>query len=395
VGIATQDPALRAKFAGTPEMVATYLMMVAAEARALLASLGLRSIEEAVGRVDLLRVKRVDDARARSLDLRPLLTPPSPASARVGTHGASPGTPPATPSPNGDGFERFGEQELPQAGKSESERPAPSPRPRSPLGDRLYHDATAALSRGRAARFSYAIGNADRAVGTRLGCALARTSGAGPRGLVQAHFAGEAGQSFGAWLSDGIELVLEGEANDYVAKGMGGGRIVIRPPRGDAGAPILVGNTALYGATGGQLLVAGRAGERFAVRNSGAVAVIEGVGEHACEYMTAGAVVILGPTGRNFGAGMSGGEAYVWDPEGTLEHNLNKQLVAPYSPTAAQLESLRRVLVNFRRHTGSTRAASLLDDWKAASATFCRVAPVAEVARIEALFEGGAGTAAA
>jgi glutamate synthase domain-containing protein 2/glutamate synthase domain-containing protein 1/glutamate synthase domain-containing protein 3 len=366
VGIATQDPALRAKFAGTPEMVATYLMMVAAEARALLASLGLRSIEEAVGRVDLLRVKDIDDVRALSLDLRPLLTPATEADARP----------------------RVGTREAEAAGS------APSSRPRSALGDRLYYDATAALRSGRAARLSYPIRNADRAVGTRLGCALARTTDAGTERLVRAHFTGEAGQSFGAWLSDGIELVLEGEANDYVAKGMAGGRIVIRPPRDDAGAPVLVGNTALYGATGGQLLVAGRAGERFAVRNSGAVAVVEGVGEHACEYMTAGAVVILGPTGKNFGAGMSGGEAYVQDPVGTLEQSLNKQLVDAYSPTAAQLESLRRVLVNFSRLTGSSRAARLLDDWRTASGTFRRVAPVAEVARIEALFEG-ADTAAA
>jgi glutamate synthase domain-containing protein 2/glutamate synthase domain-containing protein 1/glutamate synthase domain-containing protein 3 len=377
VGIATQDPALRAKFAGTPEMVATYLLMVATEARTLLASLGLRSIQEAVGRVDLLRVRDVDDVRARSLDLRPLLTPPAPGFERSGSRKTQ---------PQAGGIEA-GPGHFPVAGASPTGL-------RSALGDRLYDDATTALGRGQPARFSYAITNADRAVGTRLGCALARADDAGPRRLVRAHFRGAAGQSFGAWLSDGIELVLDGEANDYVAKGMGGGRIVIRPPQGDAGTPVLVGNTVLYGATGGQLLVAGRAGERFAVRNSGAVAVVEGVGEHACEYMTAGAVVVLGSTGRNFGAGMSGGEAYVRDPEGVLDEHLNPQLVAAYSPTDAQLESLRRVLLNFRRHTGSNLAASLLDDWKAAAATFRRVAPVAQVARIEALFEG-AETAAA
>jgi glutamate synthase domain-containing protein 3 len=205
---------------------------------------------------------------------------------------------------------------------------------------------------------------------------------------VKATFEGEAGQSFGAFLSEGIELTLQGEANDYVCKGMGGGRVVIRPPENDAGDPYLVGNTVLYGATGGQLYVAGRAGERFAVRNSGAVAVVEGTGDHACEYMTAGAVVILGPTGRNLGAGMSGGEAYVYDPSDVLETNLNTQLVATYQPTEGQLESLRRIVARHQELTGSKIGASILEDWESSSAAFKRVAPVAEVARLEALFEG-------
>ncbi|MDQ3916742.1 MAG: glutamate synthase subunit alpha, partial [Actinomycetota bacterium] len=208
------------------------------------------------------------------------------------------------------------------------------------------------------------------------------------RGSVTARFRGHAGQSFGAFLSDGVELVLEGEANDYVGKGMGGGRIVIRPPDGDGGDPVLAGNTVLYGATGGTLFVAGRAGERFAVRNSGAVAVVEGTGDHACEYMTAGAVVILGPTGRNLGAGMSGGEAYVFDPDGVLEANLNPHLVAAYEPARAQLDSLRRVIERHCRATGSARATALLKHWDRAAARFRRVAPTAEVARLEALFEG-------
>ena len=201
-------------------------------------------------------------------------------------------------------------------------------------------------------------------------------------------FEGEAGQSFGAFLADGIELSLTGEANDYVCKGMSGGRVVVRPPENDAGDPYLVGNTVLYGATGGQLFVAGRAGERFAVRNSGAVAVVEGAGDHACEYMTAGAVVILGPTGRNLGAGMSGGEAYVYDPDGTLEGRLNPQLVAAYEPTPGQLESLRRVIRHHLEATGSEIALQLLENWAIAQRAFSRVAPVAEVARLEALFEG-------
>jgi glutamate synthase domain-containing protein 3 len=205
---------------------------------------------------------------------------------------------------------------------------------------------------------------------------------------VRADFEGEAGQSFGAFLADGIELNLVGEANDYVAKSMGGGRITVRPPANDAGDPYLVGNTVLYGATGGQLFVAGRAGERFAVRNSGAVAVIEGAGDHACEYMTSGAVVVLGPVGRNMGAGMSGGEAYVYDTDKALATSLNHQLVAAYEPTAAQLESLKRVIGRHHEATGSPIAEAILADWESASLAFKRVAPVAEIARLEALFEG-------
>ncbi|MFP5299473.1 MAG: glutamate synthase subunit alpha, partial [Actinomycetota bacterium] len=160
------------------------------------------------------------------------------------------------------------------------------------------------------------------------------------------------------------------------------------PPANDAGDPYLAGNTVLYGATGGQLFIAGRAGERFAVRNSGAVAVVEGVGDHACEYMTAGAVVVLGPVGRNLGAGMSGGEAYIYDPEDALDDSINPQLVAAYEPTAGQLESLKRVVALHADATGSPLAARILDDWENTSQTFKRVAPVAEVARLEALFEG-------
>ena len=204
----------------------------------------------------------------------------------------------------------------------------------------------------------------------------------------------QAGQSFGAFVADGIELILTGEANDYVAKGMAGGKIVIRPPHDDAGDPVLAGNTALYGSTGGRLFIAGRAGERFAVRNSGAVAVVEGAGDHCCEYMTAGAVVVLGPVGRNFGAGMSGGEAYVHDRDEDLEARLNPHLVAAYRPTPAQLESLRRVVLRHLDATGSEVAAKMLAAWESHAGHFKRVAPVAEVARLEALFEGTATSAA-
>ncbi|HZJ50030.1 MAG TPA: glutamate synthase large subunit [Actinomycetota bacterium] len=350
VGIATQDPKLRAKFRGTPEMVARYLMFVAEEARHLLATLGLRSFAEGVGRTDLLRPKAITGARARSLDLSPLLEHP------------------------GEGPRRF-------------VTGVPEQRPRAALGDRLTSDALRGLERGERVELAYDISTSDRSVGARLGCALASATSSS---LVTARFRGSAGQSFGSFLSEGIELILEGEANDYLGKGMAGGRIVIRPPQGDAGHPCLAGNTALYGATGGQLYIAGHAGERFAVRNSGAVAVVEGTGDHACEYMTAGAVVVLGPTGINFGAGMSGGEAYVYDPDELIGGRLNAQLVAAYEPSAAQLTSLQRVLIRHLDHTGSPLAGDILGAWRETGAVFRRIAPVAEVARLEALFEGPA-----
>jgi glutamate synthase (ferredoxin) len=353
VGITTQNPELRKKFAGTPEMVARYLMLVAEEARLLLSSLGLRSIDEAVGRVDLLRRRATGDVRHESLDLGPLLV---------------------------------------DAGVRERKFTGglPIQRPRSALGDRLFDDAIGALESGGTTSLNYEISTADRTVGARLGCWLESRPVDATRGTVRATFEGEAGQSFGAFLADGIELNLVGEANDYVAKSMGGGRITVRPPANDAGDPYLVGNTVLYGATGGSLFVAGRAGERFAVRNSGAVAVIEGAGDHACEYMTAGAVVILGPVGRNMGAGMSGGEAYVFDPSDELDGSLNKQLVAAYEPTTGQLESLKRVIQRHCEATGSTVADDILAAWDESGRHFKRVAPVAEVARLEALFEGTA-----
>ncbi len=353
VGIATQDTKLRARFAGTPEMVAGYLLLVAEEVRTHLAALGLHRLDDAIGRTDLVEQRLTGDARADACDLSEVLR----------SSGTAAGYSPA----------------------------ASIPRPISDLGDRLYREAVDALRHGRRIDLSYRMTTADRSVGTRLGCALARGVGPSrPGGRARITFEGSAGQSFGAWLSDGIELVLTGEANDYVCKGMAGGRVAIRPPADDAGDPVLIGNTALYGATGGRLFVAGAAGERFAVRNSGAVAVVEGTGDHACEYMTAGAVVILGPTGINFGAGMSGGEAYAFDPQNTIGHRLNDQLVAAFAPTTAQLTSLRRVIELHADATGSPVARRILDEWPAAGSDFVRIAPVAEVARLEAMFEGTA-----
>jgi glutamate synthase domain-containing protein 3 len=203
---------------------------------------------------------------------------------------------------------------------------------------------------------------------------------------VRARFEGSAGQSFGAFLAAGVRLELLGEANDYVGKGMGGGRIVVRPPDADAGDPVLLGNTVLYGATGGELFCAGAAGERFAVRNSGATAVVEGVGQHACEYMTNGTVVVLGEFGRNVAAGMSGGQVYVHDPESVLDLRLNVDLVL--SRPVAAADELRDLLERHVRYTASPRARALLDRWDEAVREFRHVVPKTDVAAVEDEHEG-------
>src|SRR5439155_5395042 len=253
------------------------------------------------------------------------------------------------------------------------------------LGERFAADAAAALDEPRIIDLRSPITNRDRAVGTRLGVEIARRyGGASPPGRVRARFEGSAGQSFGAFLSAGVELELVGEANDGVGKGMGGGRIVILPPPNDVGEAVLLGNAVLYGATGGELFCAGRAGERFAVRNSGAVAVVEGAGDHACEYMTGGAVVVLGEIGLNVAAGMSGGELYVLDPDGRLPLRLNTELVVAERPAGPHLRVLLELHV---RHTGSPCASALLEDWNENVNAFWRVSPREDVAAHETVTE--------
>ncbi|MEA2933153.1 MAG: hypothetical protein QOI56_1938, partial [Actinomycetota bacterium] len=350
-GIATQRPHLRAKFAGTPEGVAAYMVFIAEEVRRYLAELGFRTMDEAIGRVECIRQRVVDDPRANAMDLGPLLVPP-----------ADPDAP------------------------RHFVRPLPIQRPRSVLGDRLVDDAFQAMWDGAELALSYPIVNSDRTVGAALGGALALEFGESPPpGTASVRFDGSAGQSFGAFLGHGIEFELVGEANDYVGKAMAGGRIVIRPPKNDAGDPVLAGNTCLYGATGGELYVAGSAGERFAVRNSGASAVVEGVGDHACEYMTGGTVVILGPVGYNLGAGMTGGQAFVWDPDGKLAGRLNPALVDIALPDSDLLQDLRWRIERHADLSGSARARDLLADWEATVADLWLVAPVDQIRRMEAL----------
>jgi glutamate synthase (ferredoxin) len=340
VGIATQRPELRAKFAATPEMVENYLLLVSEEVRRHLAALGLRSFDDAVGRVDLLQRRRAE-GRAALLELDGLLQ-------------QSPGE-----------AHRYVGEEKPVAAGGE-------------LGRRVVAELSAPAP-------LYTICNDDRAVGARLGGTLARLESPGQ---LHFHFDGTAGQSFGAFLPAGVEFLLDGEANDYVGKSLSGGRIVIRPPADDTGDPCLAGNTVLYGATSGELFLAGSAGERFAVRNSGATAVVEGVGSNACEYMTNGTVVVLGPFGRNVGAGMTGGEVFVHDPACLLDRRLNGQLVVAEGLDDDAAERLRVLIDRHHAHTGSARAARILSEWSASLGEFRLIRPKDEVRRIEAEAEG-------
>jgi len=347
VGIATQRHDLRAKFPGTPERVVHFFLAIAEDVRRLLASLGFRALAEVVGRADLLRVRAdLPVPRAKRLVLDAILADPDPSGTRARRHV----------------FER-------------------NDRPGEPYDDRILVEIGEDLVAGRPVDRAFPIRNVDRTVGARIAGAIARKCGdAGlPEGTITLRFAGSAGQSFGAWCVGGMRLLLVGEANDYAGKGMTGGEIVITPPEPlleTSCQHVIVGNTVLYGATGGQFFAAGRAGERFAVRNSGAVAVVEGVGDHGCEYMTGGTVVVLGETGRNFGAGMTGGTAYVLDESGGLEHRFNPTLVALHRvDDPADAARLRALVTAHRETTGSTRAREILEDWDRWIPLFRKVVP--------------------
>ena len=347
VGVATQREDLRAKYFGTPEMVVRYLTHVAAEVREILAGLGYERLDLVIGRADLLeQLPPEGDRRADGIDLSRVTAPADPG-------GCEP---------------RHSLQER-------------NDRDEALLDDAIIADVQSAIAGGAPARRTYAIRNTDRTVGARLSGEIARRYGdAGlPEGAIEIGFRGSAGQSFGAFLAPGVRLQLVGEANDYVAKGMNGGEITIRPPD-DAGfrdAPaVLVGNTVLYGATGGNLFVAGSAGERFAVRNSGARAVVEGVGDHGCEYMTDGVIVILGRTGRNFGAGMSNGLAFVLDEEGDFRTRVNQELVGLEQVTAAaDIELLEAMILRHAELTASRRARRVLGEWRQYLPKFWKVKP--------------------
>ena len=343
VGVATQDPALRRRFAGDPAHVVEYLRFVARELREIMAALGFRRLDDMVGRVDRLRQRHLTHPKGIQVDLSRLLHQ----------------------QPSDDTPRKVREQ---RHGLEHS------------LDQRLIRDAQAALETGWPVRLRTTVRNRDRAVGTLLSSAVARRGGLPPETIV-VECSGSAGQSFGAFLARGVALELTGDANDYIGKGLSGGRISVRtPPEAgfEAAANIVVGNVALYGATSGEAYFNGQGGERFAVRNSGAAAVVEGVGDHGCEYMTGGAVVVLGATGKNFGAGMSGGEAYLLDDGGALPDRLNPAMVALEPLSEARDRALvQRLLENHLAYTGSAQARAVLADWPAAAAGFVKVMPKA------------------
>ena len=346
VGIATQDPELRRRFAGKPEHVVNFFFFVAEEARRLMAGLGIARFDDLVGRVDLLDAdEALADWKARGIDLSNVLRVPEPA----------PGQP----------LRRTCPQEPALAGA---------------LDWTLIDAARATIDGGDPLEASFAIRNVNRTVGGLLSNAVTRAHGATglPEGSLRLTLTGAAGQSFGAWLAPGIELTLVGDANDYVGKGLSGGVLALRPPESAgfrAEENVIAGNTILYGATAGRAFFRGIVGERFAVRNSGAHAVVEGVGDHGCEYMTGGVVAVIGPTGRNFAAGMSGGIAYVLDEDGTFEIRCNRELVGLEPVAGGDAETLRALVEEHGRRTGSPVAARLLAAWEATLERFVKVIP--------------------
>jgi glutamate synthase (ferredoxin) len=348
VGIATQDPRLREKFEGKPEHIVNYFRFVAQEVRELMAQLGFRKVDEIVGRMDKLNPARaLRHWKGQKLDLRPLLEMPE------------------VPSHVGTRCTRKQDHGIDDV-----------------LDRKLIEMCADALERRRPVEIQLPIRNSDRTTGTILGSEVTRRYGAEglPEDTIGIHFKGSAGQSFGAFVPRGISLTLEGDANDYLAKGLCGGRIVVFPPVGSTFVPeenVIVGNVVLYGATDGEAFVRGVAGERFCVRNSGAVAVVEGVGDHGCEYMTNGRVVVLGKTGRNFAAGMSGGIAYVFDPEIDFEQRCNLEMVDLEQFDGPAEEHYVRYLIE--RHvnfTDSDYARRILEGWAENCRKFVKVMPL-------------------
>ncbi|MCC7145723.1 MAG: glutamate synthase large subunit [Phycisphaeraceae bacterium] len=348
VGVATQDPELRKRFTGKPEYVINYLFMVAEDARKLMAQLGIRKFDDLIGRVDLLETSQaVRHWKADGLDLSPILQP------AVKPH---PGV---------------------QVYKTRAQDHG--------LEDALDHElirlCRPALEKSEKVRLDLPIRNVHRTVGTMLSHQVSKRHGEQglPEDTIHVKLTGSAGQSLGAWLQRGITLELEGDSNDYAGKGLSGGRVIVYPPRQAKFTPeenVIIGNVALYGATGGQAFFRGIAAERFCVRNSGAYAVIEGVGDHGCEYMTGGRAVILGRTGRNFAAGMSGGIAYVWDVDGDFLSHCNLGTVDLEKVQSEQDRAeLRQLVEQHLRYTGSTVAQKLLDDWDQSLKQFVKVMP--------------------
>jgi glutamate synthase (NADPH/NADH) large chain len=346
VGIATQTPALRAKFSGKPEFVETFFEYIAEEVRELLASLGLRTLEEAVGRVDLLDADMaIAHWKAAGLDLSSVLAVPD------------------VPDDMARHQTRLQDHGLERA-----------------LDHQFLDACAASLRDGTPVSVALPISNVDRTVGTLLGSEISRRFGAAglPDDTISLTFTGSAGQSFGAFVPRGMTMRLYGDANDYFGKGLSGGRLIVRPQREAVFAAeeqIIAGNVILYGATGGEVFIRGQVGERFCVRNSGAVAVVEGVGDHGCEYMTGGRVVVLGPTGRNFAAGMSGGIAYIYDPERTFGQRVNLDLADVETLDGEDSFIVRNLIERHAVETDSAVAARILEHWELERREFVKVVP--------------------
>jgi len=362
VGVATQDPVLRAKFQGRPEHVVNYFFFVAEEARQIMAQLGIRRFDDLIGRADLLDTRKgIAHWKARGLDFSRIFHLPQVAA------------------------------EAPRRQVEDQDHGLAKA-----LDLRLIEKCRPAIERGEKVQFMEEARNVNRTVGAMLSGELVRHRPEGlPDHTIFIQMEGTGGQSFGAFLAQGITLYLIGDANDYTGKGLSGGRVVVRPSidfRGDATQNIIVGNTVLYGATSGEAFFRGVAGERFAVRLSGATAVVEGTGDHGCEYMTGGTAVVLGKTGRNFAAGMSGGIAYVYDEDGRFAERCNTSMVAldkllPADEQRATQDAaifhkgvadevlLRKLIEDHHRWTGSLRARDILDHWVQSRGRFVKVFP--------------------
>ena len=349
VGIATQDPELRKKFNGSPDHVVNYLFMVAEELREIMADLGISNVNDLIGRVDLLETKKaINHWKSRGLDFTSILTP-----AQIVYEGT-------------DVYQtREQDHALDKA-----------------LDNKLIEQARPALEKGEQVFIESEVLNINRVVGTMLSHKVAETTNGAllPEDKINIKLHGSAGQSLGAWLATGITIQVEGDANDYVGKGLSGGKLIVYPPKESSFSPeenILIGNVALYGATSGEAYFRGIAAERFCVRNSGAHAVIEGIGDHGCEYMTGGRVAILGETGRNFGAGMSGGIAYVWDKAGDFESKCNMGTFELEPVTADKdADELRAMIEKHEQHTGSSVAREILGNWESELPRFKKVMPM-------------------
>jgi glutamate synthase domain-containing protein 3 len=348
VGVATQDPELRKKFSGTPDAVVNYFMFLAEGLRELMAKLGFRTVNEMIGRVDKLKARTdVIHWKAKTLDLSPILMKPKVL-------------------PQDHTYQQiFQDHGLDEA-----------------LDNELIELARPAIDLGNEVSATLPISNTNRTVGATLSGVIAKNTGEEglPDGSIKFTFHGSAGQSFGAWLVKGVTFKIAGDSNDYFGKGLSGGRLIITPPTNssyEAKDNIIIGNVALYGSTGGEAYVNGLAGERFAVRNSAATAVVEGIGDHGCEYMTGGRVAILGPVGRNFGAGMSGGVAYVIDEDGLFSDHFNDAIADLMSivPGSKDESELKEMIENHITYTGSKLGSELLANWSVSIKKFKKILP--------------------